>query len=181
MNHRNQAISAPLVEMIRMQHSSWTCNVTNLKIPISEHSSVATGIGVIHCGGLRDGQISSKCVLQSKNGQIRSFPSMVRPRRNFGLTVVHGVLIAVGGEGGYQNTMEAIHIYGGSWSEFQLPFSVQNHCLVSIDNKVVSIGGCPGPCLFGNRHVSENSQVCQKNCEEYYELLNIFTLNLKRN
>ena len=94
--------------------------------------------------GLKANPINS-CALQTKEGKIRSFPSMVEDRSDFGLALNNDKLFAIGGlkrDGFVSNTMETIDIIGDQWKvEEPLPFITSDHCIVSMDNKIVVMGG----------------------------------------
>ena len=66
---------------------------------------------------------------------------MSRPRSGFGMGVMDQNLIVVGGYGA-ENKMEKINLMSDQWIEEDLPFSVKDNCVVSInDTTVMSIGG----------------------------------------
>lgn len=131
------------VELISLQRNNEICNIDQLDIgyQVEAHASVSTRLGVITCGGaiapyFQDG--IKNCTLLTKNGQTREFPSMIHPRKNFGLALNNDKLFAIGDE-----TMETIDINGDQWTEDENTLQVWNsgHCVVSVNNKIIVLGG----------------------------------------
>ena len=129
------------VELIDIEAEDEKCSPLDLDHPIQSHSSVVSSLGVITCGGRSNGTRLNRCILQTKEGEIKLFPSMIRPRSGFGMGVMDQNLIVVGGYGA-ENKMERINLMSDQWVEEDLPFSVSDNCVVSInDTTVMSIGG----------------------------------------
>ena len=123
------------VEVIKVKTEGHICNPFELEYPVSGHSSVATSLGVITCGGW-----TTNCTLQTIKGETRSFPSMKRSRYKFGMTVMNQTLMIVGGWPTYDK-MEKISMNGDEWVEEDLPFSVWGHCVVSINETTAMVIG----------------------------------------
>ena len=127
-------------ELIKLKTDANTCKPLKLEYSVYGHSSVASSRGIITCGGYTTNFVMT-CTLQTNNGETRSFPSMNRSRSKFGMVVMNQTLIIVGG---YPATdkMERISMNGDEWIEEDLPFSLWNHCVVSInETTVIAIGG----------------------------------------
>ena len=153
------------VELVSTQTNNVLCNPLDLDYTVNSHSSVVTSTGILTCGGDAGSSLSkcplgrcplssdrtSKCVLQSKEGQTTTFPSMKVIRYRFGLGVVNDMVYAVGGYGGINNgisiyqygtTMEKINFKTDSeWTLTNLPFGVSEHCLATTTKSLVITGG----------------------------------------
>ena len=128
------------IDLISIERKNEICNPHLFDIGYRlYHSSVLTRNGVITCGGYGYG---IDCILQTKNG-TRQFPSMNRNRKDFGLALNNDKLFAIGGYSGGRlvDSMETIDINGNQWSEVPLPFKTDGHCVVSMNNKIVVMGG----------------------------------------
>lgn len=129
------------VELVSIQTNNDLCDPLDLDYKVDGHSSVWTPHGVLSCGGGTGSGRLSKCVLQTKQGQTTTFPSMKKGRYNFGLGIVNNMVYAVGGFR-TQTTMEKINFKTDSeWTLIKLPFSVDNHCLATTTKSLVITGG----------------------------------------
>ena len=128
------------VELLTMQSNNDLCKPTDLPGGTrSYHSSVATALGVITCGGVVMIPIST-CKLITHEGMQGSFPSMVSRRMNFRLVQIGEILYAIGGNG--EKNMDKINIYNDKqWVQETIPFSVYYSCVVAAGNKIVVTGG----------------------------------------
>ena len=126
--------------MISLGTQDKVCQPLQLEYPVSDHSSVVTSRGVVTCGG-RNRTSLKTCTLQTKEGETKSLPSLIRSRYEFGMVVMDQSLIVVGG-GGAKDKMEKIGFNDNSWVEEDLPFKVYGNCLVSINKTMMmAIGG----------------------------------------
>ena len=131
------------VEMISLGTQDKVCQPLNLEYPVRGHSSVVTSRGVVTCGG-SNGTYLKTCVLQTKEGETKPFPSLNRGRYFFGMVVMDQSLIVVGGSGALDK-MEKIGFNDNEWVEEDLPFKVGYHCVVSINKTtMMAIGGSDG-------------------------------------
>ena len=108
---------------------------------VERHASVTSSRSVITCGGV-DKNINklSKCVILDKE-EIRSFPSMVQKRSEFGMLNVNETLYSIGGWGS-QDTMETINLnYDSKWTQKKLGFSAVEHCMINIGSEIYVMGG----------------------------------------
>ena len=141
-------VSSPLndVEHVSSQNNNNLCDPLDLDYTVYFHASVATDLGILTCGGVTASNTTSKCTLQTKNGQTTSFPSMRRSRWYFGLGIVNETIFAIGGRFGQQETtMEKINYNTDSeWTLTDLPFSVGIHCLTATTESLVITGGYDG-------------------------------------
>ena len=129
------------VELVSIQTKNHLCDPLDLDHTVYSHSSVGTPIGILTCGGSTASGTTSKCALQTKEGQTTTFPSMKKGRYLFGLGIVNDVVYAVGGIGG-ETTMEKINFKTDSeWSLTNLPFSVYDHCLATTTKSLIITGG----------------------------------------
>jgi len=129
------------VELVSTQTRNELCDPLDLDYTVGYHSSVRTPIGVLTCGGQTGSGSTSKCLLQTKEGQTTTFPSMKRRRHYYGLGILNDMVYAVGGVGGY-TTMEKINFKTDSeWTLTNLPFSVMWHCLATTTNSLLITGG----------------------------------------
>ena len=129
------------VEMINLGTQDKVCQPLQLEYPVYDHSSVVTSRGVVTCGGNNGSTRLKTCTLQTKEGETKPFPSMIRSRGYFGMVVMDQSLIVVGGRGA-KNKMEKIGFNDDEWVEEDLPFKVYGHCLVSINKTMMmAIGG----------------------------------------
>ena len=133
------------VEVVDVQKENTNCNPTDLPYAVYRHATVASDQGLITCGGFSDGSWESKCILQRKNGETTSFPTMKSRRSVFGMVLVSDVIYAIGGYPSI-TTMETINVnHGTEWTEQSLDFSVSSHCVTSVANgKIVVTGGYDG-------------------------------------
>ena len=131
------------VEVVGIQKENTNCNPTDLPYAVSGHATVASDQGLITCGGYDGSSYLSKCILQRRNGETTSFPTMKYRRSFFGMVLVSDVIYAIGGYPSGRTTMETINVYNGTkWSEQSLDFSIRSYCVTSIDNdKIVVTGG----------------------------------------
>ena len=129
------------VEHVSTQTNNNLCDPIDLDYRVYRHASVSTDLGILTCGGLTATGSTSKCTLQTKEGQTTSFPSMRRARLDFGLGIVNDLVFAVGGWG-EETTMEKINYKTDSeWTLTDLPFSVRYHCLTTTTSSLVITGG----------------------------------------
>ena len=136
------------VELVSTQTNNDLCNPLDLPYIVRDHASVGTDLGILTCGGIitsvsfTSSVRTSKCVLQTKEGQTTTFPLMKRTRANFGLGIVNDMVYAVGGYQGGETTMEKINFKTDSeWTLTNLPFSVYHHCLATTTKSLVITGG----------------------------------------
>ena len=131
------------VELVSTQTNNHLCNPLDLDYTVFGHSSVGTPAGILTCGGYinhASGR-TSKCLLQTKEGQTTTFPSMKRARYYYELGIVNDMVYAVVGLGG-ETTMEKINFKTDSeWTLTDLQFSVYGHCLATTTKSLVITGG----------------------------------------
>jgi len=141
------------VELISPSSNNDECDPTDLNEEVYAHASVLSSDGnIVTCGGRNKNENDlSKCQIQKSTGETRSFPSMINKRSYFGMSIIDGTIYAIGGFLSW-NEMESINIKtGDQWKEeANLPFRVSGHCVVTINKKIVVIGG-------GYRKVSKNN------------------------
>ena len=152
------------VEHVSIQNNNNLCDPMDLDYIVSYGkqygfegpASVATHLGILTCGG-RTGLFSigriglslykrkdytSKCTLQTKEGNNNFFPSMRKTRAYFGLGIINDLVFAVGGLHRRFTTMEKINYKTDSeWTLTYLPFSVSDHCLTTTTSSIVITGG----------------------------------------
>ena len=139
------------IELIKAKHGNDNCDPTNhLPYPVAGHSSIASDRGVITCGGSKFDSFfntwteTPECYLVKKDGETRTLPTMKTPRINFGLGINNDILYAVGGTFAY-NTMEMINMNTDSgWSQIDLPFGLDEHCVTTTQTTMVITGGVSG-------------------------------------
>ena len=140
------------VEMINFGTKDDVCQSRDLDSPVEDHSSVATRRGVVTCGGQWNGIRLNKCIVQTKDGKTKPFPSMNRRRSSFGMVLMDQSLIVVGGFGA-DDTMEKISLNGSRWIKVNLSFRIFNHCVVAInETMVMAIGGYDGNLKVSKRY-----------------------------
>ena len=149
------------IELITPSSNNDECNnFFHLNEQVHAHASVLSPDGnIITCGGktyttYRE-NILSKCQIQTSTGETRSFPSMNYKRYWFGMVIVKGIMYAIGGGSSSFDKMESINVNTGKqWNKEQnMPFRVWRHCVVTIKNKIVVIGGGH----WSNGRVSKNN------------------------
>ena len=132
------------VEHVSTQNNNNFCDPMDLDYTVYSHSSVATDLGILTCGGYPPAESghTSKCTILTKEGQTTSFPSMRKTREDFGLGIVNDLIFAVGDVRG-DTTMEKIDYKTDSeWTlTDSLPFSVYDHCLTTTTSSIVITGG----------------------------------------
>jgi len=131
------------VEVLDIQTEDTRCNPTDFPSPIDAHASVYSSAlqSLITCGGDGNNGSLSSCSIQTKSGHHISIPSMKSRRVAFAMVTIRNHLISIGGWGG-RNTMETIQLNAaGTWTQQSMPFSVESHCAVTLDNNVIVIGG----------------------------------------
>jgi len=132
------------VELISPSSNNDECDPTDLNEEVYAHASVLSSDGnIVTCGGRNKNENDlSKCQIQKSTGETRSFPSMINKRSYFGMSIIDGTIYAIGGFLSW-NEMESINIKtGDQWKEeANLPFRVSGHCVVTINKKIVVIGG----------------------------------------
>ena len=136
------------MEVVNIGTEVEVCQPLNIGFPVKGHSSVITSRGVLTCGGdngdKRPRRLNT-CIIHTKEGETRPFPSMIRSRSLFGMAVMDQSLIVVGGCCDGSDKMEKIGLNGNEWVEEDLPFSVQYHCVVSTsETMIMVIGGLDG-------------------------------------
>lgn len=105
------------VELIAIQKDNANCDPMTLPYAISGHATVASGKGVITCGGTDGKERLSTCFIQNKTSNSSWFPSMQSQRSHFDMVILSNTIYAIGGHGSSQ-TMETIDIYNGSqWTQ----------------------------------------------------------------
>jgi len=141
------------VELLDMQTEDNGCDPTDLPSPVYRHASVysSTLQSLITCGGEEYngrnidgrniyGRISS-CSVETKNGHQISLPPMNSGRSYFAMVIIQNKIYSIGGWE-TENTMETIKLNAtGAWNQQPMPFSVQYHCAVVLDNNIIVIGG----------------------------------------
>ena len=141
------------VELVSTSSNNNLCNPLDFDSYQYGHSSVATDRGILSCGGrehANSGGTTSKCILQTKEGQTTTFPSMKKTRALFGLAIVNDTAYAIGGgganaNGGGEATMEKINIKTDTeWTLIDLPFRNNFHCLSTTPQSLVITGGKEG-------------------------------------
>ena len=157
------------VEAIAIQRNDVNCQPTDLPYAVSSHSTASTDLGLITCGGIVQGSIQSKCILQKRNGISETISEMKWPRAFFGMIKASNILYAIGGVGlnaeavgelSSGRTMDTINIANiqtvAEWTEQELPFKVISHCVATLgDNKIVITGGEDSE-PYENPNVSKN-------------------------
>ena len=133
------------VELVSTQNNNNVCNHLDLDYTVHEHASVATDLGILTCGGSTASGWTSKCTIQTKQGQTTSFPSMRKTRAYFGLGIVNDLVYAVGGEGARTTMEKIIYKTDSEWTLTDLPFNVENHCLTTTTSSIVITGGYDYP------------------------------------
>ena len=132
------------VELITPSSNNDDCDPTDLNEEVAYHASVLSPDGnIVTCGGRdKNFNLLSNCQIQTSTGETRSFPSMIDKRSLFGMSIIDGTVYAIGGYPPH-NKMESINIKtGDQWKEeANMPFSVFRHCVVTINTKIVVIGG----------------------------------------
>ena len=132
------------VELITPSSNNDQCDPTDLNEEVASHASVLSPDGnIISCGGEnKPWKPLSKCQIQTTTGETRSFPSLINERAWFGMSIINGTIFAIAGFSSW-NKMESINIKtGDQWKEeANTPFRVYGHCVVTINNKIVVIGG----------------------------------------
>ena len=132
------------VELYTSQADNTHCDPLHLQYGVMLHSSAATDIGIISCGGYNP-HASSNCTLQTKQGEVLTFPSMIHKRLEFGMGIIEDNLYAIGGKDGTFKataTAEIIDIKNATeWKGEDLPFNIGAHCLTTTPNGFVLTGG----------------------------------------
>ena len=139
------------VEVLDMQTEDKGCDPTDLPSPVYSHACVYSSVlqSLITCGGYGSNGRLSKCSVETKNGHQISLPPMNSGRSSFAMVSTRNQLISIGGLGS-RNKMETIKLNAtGAWNQQPMPFSVQLHCAVALDNNIIVIGG-----MDENRNVS---------------------------
>ena len=135
------------VELVTPSSNNDECDPTDLNEEVAYHASVLSPEGnIVTCGGEdKKRNRLSKCQIQTSTGETLSFPSMIHKRSSFRMSIIDGTLYAIGGNPSYKQ-MESLNIKtGDQWKEeAYLPFRVAGHCVVTINNKIVVIGGDNG-------------------------------------
>ena len=129
-----------------MQTEDKGCDPTDLPSPVYGHASVYSSVlqSLITCGGYGSNERLSSCSVETKNGHSISIPPMNATRANFAMVTIENHLYSIGGWGS-RNTMETITLNAtGTWNQQSMPFSVQDHCAVVLDNNIIVIGGWDG-------------------------------------
>ena len=128
------------VELYTSQADNRHCDPLHLQYGVMLHSSAATDIGIITCGGYNP-HLSSNCTLQTKHGEVSTFPSMNHARLEFGMGIIEDNLYAIGGK--YATaTLESISIKNATeWIVEDLPFNIYAHCVATTPNGFVLTGG----------------------------------------
>ena len=152
------------VELVTPSSNNDECDPTDLNEEVAYHASVLSPEGnIVTCGGEdKKRNRLSKCQIQTSTGETLSFPSMIHKRSRFGMSMIDGILYAIGGYPSY-NKMESINIKtGDQWKEeANMPFQVSGHCVATINNKIVVIGGWIGGW---NGRVSKNNSFTNFQC-----------------
>ena len=135
------------VELLTFDENDGDCSMPVLDEAVYNHASVTSSKGVITCGGYKNGDHLSKCVIQY-NGQTSFFPSMIGKRSGFGIINVNGTLYSIGGSTDFISepespyTMETINLkYGTKWEQEKIPFARNDICTVNIGSKIYVTGG----------------------------------------
>merc|ERR1712018_805017 len=130
-----------------MQTEDKGCDPTDLPSPVKGHASVysSTFQSLITCGGVGNNGRLSSCSVETKNGHSISIPPMNATRANFAMVTIENQIYSIGGDRTWRRgngTMETITLNAtGTWNQQSMPFSVQDHCAVVLDNNIIVIGG----------------------------------------
>ena len=131
------------VELFTSQVDNRHCDPLHLPYGVMQHSSAATDLGIITCGGYNP-HVSSNCTLQTRQGEVLSFPSMTHTRFRFGMGIIENNLYAIGGMDASKATatVESININNANeWKVENLPFTIYGHCVATTPNGFVLTGG----------------------------------------
>ena len=137
------------IEAVSLQNEDFSCNPQHLPYGVADHSSVHVPSlkGVLTCGGWDenlDGIMrppdATKCVLQTKDKAPTLFASMNKGREDFGM-VSNGQKIFSFGGYGRDLDMETIGMKGGQWEIESMPFNVNHHCVVRVQERIIITGG----------------------------------------
>ena len=138
------------VELIHPSSNNYECELNDLNVEVTYHSSVLSSSGeIISCGGTNSSTGDniewnpfSKCQTQTSAGKTRYFPPMKYNRIFFEMAQIDGILYAIGGWPSYRR-IETINIKSGKqWKEEpKMPFRVWHHCVVTINTNIVVTGG----------------------------------------
>ena len=145
-NTMDTSIPISDIELIKAKQRNDGCDPANhLQYPVGGQSSIASDQGVITCGGFKsDVTYAAECYLLTKAGETRTLPSMKFSRSSFGLGIINDILYAVGGTFAY-TTMEMINMNTDSgWSQINLPFGLDAHCVTTTQTTMVITGGVSG-------------------------------------
>ena len=128
--------------LIEKQHS---CKPMDLPYEVYSHASVYVPFlsGVVTCGGENVSHRFAKCIIQSKNTASIEFAMMNTIRLAFTM-VTNGIeIFSLGGYPDGLNTMERIDVTteNRSWVLQEMPFSVDSHCAVIVDSRIILSGG----------------------------------------
>lgn len=88
------------IELFVPQADNRHCDPLHLPYGVMLHSSAATDLGIITCGGYNP-YLSSNCTLQTRQGEALTFPSMSHARMEFGMAIIEDSLYAIGGKDEY--------------------------------------------------------------------------------
>ena len=136
------------VELVTPSSNNDQCDPTDLNEEVYAHASVVSREGnIVTCGGYnKNWNPSSKCQIETSTGETRFFSSMNYKRYWFGMSIINGIIYAIGGYSSSYNKMESINIKTENhWKvEANMPFEVWSHCVVTINTKIVVIGGRNG-------------------------------------
>ena len=108
------------------------------------HQGIVNNDAIMICGGY-DGGYSRQCYQLKKQGnQWTPAASMGRSRWNFGMAVVNGQPIAIGGFPTTTNTGEKYE--GGRWTAISnSPVTIKYHCAAEwSETEMIVIGGIQG-------------------------------------
>lgn len=130
------------VELVSLDSDNKKCDPIDLFYEVRDQETIITPKGILTCGGTKiNWNTLSSCTLQTTSGDTRFFPSMNSKRRWFGMVSIDDMIYAIGGYPS-DDTMESINIKDGTqWKQEFMPFKVRKHCVVSVNSKVIVIGG----------------------------------------
>lgn len=155
-NDECDPIRLPQTNAVKPQHSHPGPIRPDHTDGVGAHASVLLPDGnIVTCGGeTYYGNEVSKCQILTSTGDTRSFPSMIYKRSKFGMSTIKGAIYVIGGYPSI-NKMESINITtGNQWKkEPNMPFEGYGHCVVTIKEKIVVIGGRKNVKI----HVSKNN------------------------
>ena len=133
--------------------SNSVCQIANLPEPVYAHSATYTKNGLLVCGGNtfhdQSYQITNKCHILMSNRSWVPFNSFKQSRYYFSMTTLKEKVVTIGGLRA-ENSIEYLSLETESkWETKTLPFTVNYHCAVAInDSTIMIIGGAQDGKVF---------------------------------